>query len=58
VWQEILTLTIYHSDKDYIIAGERRGVPLNLHNLAERNIKPKFKERELPGKAGMHFAPA
>jgi integrase len=27
-------------DDDYILAGERRGAPLNLHNLANRFIKP------------------
>lgn len=27
-------------DSDYILAGERRGAPLNLHNLASRFIKP------------------
>jgi len=32
------------SDDAYIFAGERRGAPLNLHNLARRLIKP-FIER-------------
>jgi integrase len=27
-------------DNDYILAGERKGAPLNLHNLANRVIKP------------------
>ena len=31
---------------DYIFAGERRGAPLNLANLANRVIKPALKEQE------------
>jgi len=27
-------------DEDYILAGERKGMPLNLHNLANRLSKP------------------
>ena len=27
-------------DEDYIPAGERKGMPLNLHNLANRLSKP------------------
>jgi integrase len=58
VLQEMLknyrkTLTKFNSDTDYIFAGERRGVPLNLHNLAHRNIKPKFKEHGIAWK-GWH----
>jgi integrase len=29
---------------DYIFAGERRGAPLNFHNLEERVIKPRIKK--------------
>jgi len=32
--------------KDYIFAGERRGAPLNLANLANRVIKPALKKKE------------
>ena len=32
---------------DYIFAGERRGAPLNLANLANRVIKPALKEQEM-----------
>jgi integrase len=31
------------SPNDYIFAGERRGTPLNFHNLQQRVIKPAFK---------------
>jgi integrase len=34
----------------YILAGERKGAPLNLHNLATRVIKPALKEKGLPWK--------
>jgi integrase len=58
VLQEMLTnyrksLTKFNSDNDYIFAGERRGVPLNLHNLANRNLKPIFKEKGIAWK-GWH----
>jgi integrase len=33
---------------DYIFAGERRGAPLNLANLADRVIKPALKGKEMP----------
>ena len=45
-----------HRDKinpdasDYILAGERKGTPLNLHNLASRVIKPIMKEKGLEWK--------
>jgi len=32
---------------DYIFAGERRGAPLNLANLANRVVKPALKEQEM-----------
>jgi integrase len=32
-------------DDDYILAGERKNAPLNLHNLANRVIKPVLKEQ-------------
>jgi integrase len=35
------------SDDTYIFAGERRGAPLNLANLAARVIKPTLKKSEL-----------
>ncbi|MGB7498041.1 MAG: tyrosine-type recombinase/integrase [Candidatus Acidiferrum sp.] len=35
---------------DYILAGERKGSPLNLNNLASRVIKPALKAAELPWK--------
>jgi site-specific recombinase XerD len=34
-------------DQDYIFAGERRGTPLNLENLAKRVIKPALAKNEL-----------
>ena len=36
--------------EDYILAGERKGAPLNLHNLANRVIKPALKEKGLEWK--------
>jgi integrase len=33
--------------QDYMFAGVRRGAPLNLHNLANRVIKPAMKSRGL-----------
>jgi integrase len=35
-------------DSAYIFAGERKGAPLNLHNLARRVIIPKFKLAGIP----------
>jgi integrase len=32
---------------DYIFAGERRGTPLNLHNLLTNTIKPALKEKDI-----------
>lgn len=40
---------------DYIFAGERRGAPLNLHNLAARVIKPAIKEKGLQWKGWHSF---
>jgi integrase/recombinase XerD len=34
-------------DQDYIFAGDRRGTPLNLANLAKRVIKPALAKNEL-----------
>ena len=36
--------------EDYILAGERRDMPLNLHNLANRVIKPALNEKGLEWK--------
>ena len=41
---------IQPNDEDYILAGERKGMPLNLHNLANRVIKPALKEKGLEWK--------
>lgn len=35
-------------DSAYIFAGERKGAPLNLHNLARRVIIPRFKLANIP----------
>ena len=58
ILDEVLTTyrsrrTKFFSDKDYIFAGERRGAPLNMHNLANRSIKDKFKAAGIPWK-GWH----
>jgi integrase len=39
----------------YILAGERKHAPLNLHNLAERVIKPALKEAGIPWKGWKAF---
>jgi hypothetical protein len=31
---------VQSKDEDYILAGEHKGMPLNLHNLANRLSKP------------------
>lgn len=43
----------FAGDHDPIFAGERRGNPLNMHNLANRSIKAKFKAAGIPWK-GWH----
>jgi integrase len=40
-------------DSAYVFAGERRGAPMNLHNLAARVIIPKFEEAKIEWK-GWH----
>lgn len=42
-------------DSDYIFAGERRGQPLNFHNLSARVIKPAFKSNDIPWKGWYAF---
>ena len=37
---ETLKRKVQSKDEDYILAGERKGMPLNLHNLANRLRKP------------------
>jgi len=37
---------------DYIFAGERRGTPLNFHNLENRVIKPAIENARLIGEVG------
>jgi integrase len=46
-------LTAGRSAHEYIFAGERKGAPLNLENLAHRVIKPALLEKKLPWK-GWH----
>jgi integrase len=41
---------IQPKDEDYILAGERKGMPLHLHNLANRVIKPALKAKGLEWK--------
>jgi integrase len=40
---------------DYIFAGERRGTPLNLHNLENRVIKPAIERVKLNGEVGVQW---
>jgi integrase len=46
-------LTEGRSPHEYIFAGERKGAPLNLENLATRVIKPALVKKKLPWK-GWH----
>jgi integrase len=41
---------------DYIFAGERRGTPLNFHNLENRIIKPALKKSPLIGDTGVDWS--
>jgi integrase len=48
---------IQPKDEDFILAGDRGGRPLNLHNLANRVIKPALKEKGLPWKGWKAWHP-
>ena len=42
-------------DSAYMFAGERRGQPLNFHNLSARVIKPAFKKKGIQWKGWYAF---
>jgi integrase len=41
---------------DYVFAGERRGTPLNFHNLESRTIRPAFKRAPKFGNPAVQWA--
>jgi integrase len=60
ILHEILTnyrssLKRYNEDSDYIFAGDRRGQPLNLMNVALREIRPKLEKHKLRWKGWHSF---